>query len=221
MNKITFEDVYNNAELKTYINKGNDLLGVLGYTDHSEAHTMNSGDQASDILLKLGYSERTAELARISGYIHDMGNMLSRVDHAQTGALMAFIILRELGMDHDELADVVSAVGNHDENAGMPINALSAALIIADKSDVRRSRVRNKDKSTFDIHDRVNYAVINSALTVLPKLRQILLEVQIDTAISSVMDFFEIFLTRMSMCKRAADFLSAQFRLRVNNSDII
>jgi metal-dependent HD superfamily phosphatase/phosphodiesterase len=218
---ITFEDIYNNAELKAYINKGNDLLGVLGYTDHSEAHTMKSGDQASDILLKLGYSERMAELARISGYIHDMGNMLSRVDHAQTGALMAFIVLRELGMDHDELADVVSAIGNHDENAGMPISALSAALIIADKSDVRRSRVRNKDKSTFDIHDRVNYAVINSALTVLPELRQILLEVQIDTAISSVMDFFEIFLTRMSMCKRAADFLNAQFRLRVNNSDII
>lgn len=218
---ITFDDVYKNPAFKTYIDKGNELLGVLGYTDHSEGHTVKTGHMAGEIITMLGYDDRTSELAKIAGYIHDIGNMVSRVEHAQTGAIMAFVILSGMGMGYDEIAIIASAVGNHDEDAGMPVSPVSAALIIADKSDVRRSRVRNKDIPAFDIHDRVNYAVISSGVAVSPDEREILLDITIDTAICSVIDYFEIFLTRMLMCKRAAAFMSAKFKLRINGSDII
>ncbi|MCL2702747.1 MAG: HD domain-containing protein [Defluviitaleaceae bacterium] len=218
---ITFDDIRKNDELKAYIHWGNELLGVMGYTDHSCQHTLKTGEVAQEILLALGYGERTAELCKISGYMHDIGNMVCRVGHSQTGAMMAFNILTRIEMPYDEIAMIVGAIGNHDEDAGVPVSAASAALIIADKSDVRRSRVRNTDMATFDNHDRVNYAVIESCVRVSASPREILLDVTIDQTISSVIEYFEIFLTRMLMCKRAAEFLQAKFRLRMNGSDIL
>lgn len=221
MAKITYQDVVNNEELKVYVGKGNEILGVLGYTDHSAAHTVKVGEGAADILLKLGYSPEEAELAKIAGYIHDIGNIVNRQEHALTGAVMAFAILTKMGMEPVDIAVIVSAIGNHDEDAGIAISPISAAIIIADKTDVRRSRVRNRDFATFDIHDRVNYAVVGNELVIEENDRKILLQLTIDTEICSVMDYFEIFLTRMLMCKRAAEFLNATFKLSINNSIIL
>lgn len=219
--KITYEDIKNNEEFKIYVEKGNEMLGVLGYTDHSAAHTVKVGEAAANILLKLGYSHDEAELAKIAGYIHDIGNVVNRQDHSQTGAVMAFTILTNMGMEPTDIAFIVSAIGNHDENAGIAVTPISAAIIIADKTDVRRSRVRNRDFATFDIHDRVNYAVVDNQLVVEEEKRKISLHLTIDTEICSVMDYFEIFLTRMLMCKRSAEFLNATFKLSINNSIIL
>lgn len=221
MDLITYEDIKKNKEINTYINKGNDVLGALGYTDHGPRHTGKVAEITSDILLKLGYGERTAELGRIAGYIHDMGNMVNRKEHAQTGAMMAFSVLGRMGMEPSQLADVVSAVGNHDEDCGIAVSPLSAALIIADKTDVRRSRVRNSDISSFDIHDRVNYAVGKSTLAIDTESGKITLELEIDDNICPVMDYFEIFLTRMLMCRKAADYLHMTFRLMMNGTKIM
>jgi metal-dependent HD superfamily phosphatase/phosphodiesterase len=221
MKKITFEDIKNNEEINVYINKGNELLGVLGYTDHSAAHTMKVADTAAEILTKLGYGERTIELSLIASYIHDIGNMINRNEHAQTGSIIAFNLLRDMGMDPVETADIVAAVGNHDEDCGVPISPISAALIIADKTDVRRSRVRNNDRLTFDIHDRVNYAVIKTLLRVDAEEKSITLSIITDNTISSVMDYFEIFLSRMLMCTRAAEYLKTSFHLIINDARIL
>ena len=221
MKKITFEDVLANEEFRVYVEKGDALLGTLGFTDHSAAHTIKVGESAVAILTTLGYSADEAELARIAGYIHDIGNMVNRVDHAQTGAIIAFQILTRMGMPPEDIAAVVSAIGNHDESTGTAISPASAAIIIADKTDVRRSRVRNTDFATFDIHDRVNYAVVESTLSVEADTREILLKMVIDTTICSVMDYFEIFLARMLMCRRAADMLKASFGLIVNDTRIL
>jgi len=221
MKKITYADVRANEALRVYVEKGDALLGTLGYTDHSAAHTVKVGEAAAALLLDLGFPAEEAELARIAGYVHDIGNMVNRVDHAQTGAIIAFQILTQMGMPPEDIAAVVSAVGNHDEGTGTAISPMSAAIIIADKTDVRRSRVRNKDFSTFDIHDRVNYAVVENELHVNATTRTILLTLQIDTDICSVMDYFEIFLARMLMCRRAASMLDAQFGLEVNGSRIL
>lgn len=218
---ITLEDVIKNKEFETYLNKGNEVLGVLGYTDHSPAHTLKVAQTATHILQTLDYSEREIELCKIASYIHDIGNVVNRVRHSQTGAIMAFDILNRMGMEPEEIAVIVSAVGNHDEGEGLPVNAVSAALIIADKTDVRRSRVRNTDKASFDIHDRVNYAVEKSELTIDKEERIIRLDLRIDTEISSVVDYFEIFLTRMLMCKKAAAFLDTQFRIKINGHKIL
>ena len=218
---ITFFDVKNNDEFNTYITKGNELLGVLGFTEHSHAHVTKVSVMAAQILTTLGFDERTVELARIAGYIHDIGNVVNRVEHAQTGAIMAFHILSKMGMVPDEIATVVGAVGNHDEDAGIPVSPVAAALILADKTDVRRSRVRNADISKFDIHDRVNYAVENSELIIDVQEKAVRLEMTIDTKICSVMDYFEIFLMRMLMCRRAAEFLSMKFELTANNSKLL
>ena len=218
---ITYNDVLHNKEFNTYIKKGNALLGVLGYTDHSAAHTIKVGEHAHDILLNLGYSARMAELAKIAGYIHDIGNMINRIEHAQTGAIMAFSILTRMGMDCEEIAEIVSAIGNHDEDTGIATNPVSAALIISDKTDVRRSRVRNTNFATFDIHDRVNYAVESAVLTMQPEERIIQLEIHIDTKICSVVDYFEIFLSRMLMSKRAAEFLEARFKIIANGAVLL
>ena len=220
MKKITFADVLANEEFRVYVEKGDEVLGTLGYTDHSAAHTVKVGETAAKVLLTLGFSEEE-ELARIAGYIHDIGNMVNRVDHAQTGAIIAFQILTHMGMPPVDIAAVVSAIGNHDEGAGMAVSPISAAIIISDKTDVRRSRVRNTDFATFDIHDRVNYAVEKSELTVNADTREILLTMTIDAAICSVMDYFEIFLSRMMMCRRAADKLKSHFGLLVNGSRIL
>ncbi len=219
--RITFEDIKHNEEFNTYITKGNELLGVLGYTEHSHAHVMKVAQMAAEILIKLGYDDRTVELAEIAAYIHDIGNVINRVEHAQSGAIMAFQILTKIGMIPEEIAAVVGAVGNHDEDAGIPVSPVSAALILADKTDVRRSRVRNKDKSKFDIHDRVNYAVEKSKLVVDGQNRVVRLEMNIDTEICSVMDYFEIFLVRMLMCRRAAEYLNIAFELTANGVKLI
>jgi len=221
MNKITFTEVLANEELRVYVERGDALLGTLGYTDHSAAHTVKVGQTAAHLLTTLGYSEEEAELARIAGYIHDVGNMINRVDHAQTGALLAFDILTRMGMPPADIADVVSAIGNHDEGTGSAVSPMSAAIIISDKTDVRRSRVRNTDFATFDIHDRVNHAVVDNALTVNAENREILLTLTIDTSICSVIDYFEIFLARMLMCRRAADTLASVFGLVVNGTRIM
>ena len=221
--KITFEDVQKNLEFQTYIKKSNELLGVFGYTDHSSGHTGKVAHVAYEMLITLGYSKREAELAKIAAYIHDIGNMINRTDHAQTGALIAFYTLSNMGMHPDEIAAVVSAVGNHDEKHGNAIDPISAALIIADKTDVRRSRVRNEDKSTFDIHDRVNYAVEEANLKIDTRKEKniIRLILKIDKTICPVMDYFEIFLERMLLCKNAAKFLNGEFQLNINEAKIL
>ena len=217
---VTYQDIIKNEEIKTYLEKGNKYIGTLGYTEHSMVHCQKVAKVANDILKSLGYDARTAELARIAGLMHDIGNVVNRVDHAQTGAFIAFEILTRLGMEPREIAKVISAIGNHDEGTGTAVNQISAALILADKTDVRRSRVRNFDRSKFDIHDRVNYAVERSKTAVLEG-RVISLDMSIDTEICSIMDYFEIFSTRMIMCRRAADFLNAKFELIINGTKII
>ncbi|NLY44304.1 MAG: HD domain-containing protein [Clostridiaceae bacterium] len=218
---ITYKDIVNNKEIRTYLQNGNALLGVLGYTEHSLRHAAKVAETAGNILIQLGYSEREAELARIAGYMHDIGNVVNRIDHAQTGAVMAFNILTRMGMDPEEIAPIIAAIGNHDEDTGSAVNTISSALILADKSDVRRTRVRNSDFATFDIHDRVNYAVENSTISVDPGQRTILLTLTIDTEICSLMDYFEIFLARMLMCRRAADFLNVKFELVINGAKLL
>ena len=164
--RITFEDVKNNKVVQTYIKKADESLSALGYTEHSFPHGSRVAFVARDILLALGYDEREAELAQIAGYLHDIGNVINRVDHAQSGAIMAFRILDHMGADPEDIATIITAIGNHDESTAFPVNAIAAALILGDKTDVRDSRVRNQDIATFDIHDRVNYAVKRSEVRV-------------------------------------------------------
>ena len=222
---ITFEDVKSSAEISTYIKKGNDLLGVMGFTEHGFAHAGTVSGKAAEILEALDYPERVVELAKIAGHIHDIGNCVNRHDHAQSGAVMAFRILDRMGFDAEELADIVGAIGNHDEGTGTAVSPISAALILADKSDVRRSRVRYKNRKAVnlstDIHDRVNYAVHKSDLKLNAEKTSITLELEIDTEISAVMEYFEIFLTRMMMCRNAAAFLNLSFELNINNIKLL
>lgn len=218
---VTFKDIKNNNEIKTYIKKADDVLTVLGYTEHSFAHVTKVAKQAKDILELLGYDKRTAELAQIAGYMHDIGNVINRVDHAQSGAIMAFRILDKMGMDVDEIASVISAIGNHDESTAIPVNAVAAALILADKSDVRRSRVRNRDIASFDIHDRVNYSVLASELVVNKENNYAILNLKIDTKLFTIMDYFEIFLGRMLLCRRASEYLKLKFKLVINDVELL
>jgi uncharacterized protein len=219
---ITLEAIRKLPEIDTYINRGNDFLGAAGYTEHGLRHAALVSSIAKNVLLRLGYPEREAELAAIAGHIHDIGNAAGRHMHGQTGAMMAWTVLRELGMPFDELAVVAGAIGNHDpEDSGVAVSNVAAALILADKSDVHRSRVRKADLSTHDIHDRVNQAVEHSFLRVDDRKKTIMLEIKIDTNISPVIDYFEIFLTRMKMCRRAATFLQCNFELNVNDSRLL
>lgn len=218
--KITFEDIFNNPEIQLYIRQADESMKAMGYTEHSFAHVGRVASWAQEILLKLGYSERDAELARIAGFMHDMGNMINRQDHAQNSALMAFYLLKEMKVAPDDIATIVTAIGNHDEGTAFPVNPISAAIILADKADVRCSRVRNKDFATFDIHDRVNYSVKKSDLYV-EKDSHIELSLQIDTEICAVMDYFEIFMERMLLCRKAAEKLNLQFRLTINSQRIL
>ena len=218
--KITYQDIKNNEAIKTYIRKADESLIALGYTEHSFAHVTKVAETAADILLALGYSEREAELARIAGYLHDIGNVINRVDHAQSGAVMAFRILDTMGADPEDTATIITAIGNHDESTAFPVNPIAAALIIADKTDVRYTRVRNIDRSSFDIHDSVNFAVKKSELT-YEKGAHITLTLTIDTNECVVMDYFEIFLGRMKLCRRAAKKLGLEFRLNINGQQLI
>ncbi len=213
---ITLEDVKRDPQVKSYIEKGNEILGVIGYTEHGFAHAKRSSDYACHILKTLGYGERTCELAAIAGYMHDIGNVINRIDHAQSGALMAFTILTNMGMPADEIAQVTAAIGNHDEGTAAAVNPIAAALILSDKSDVRRTRVRNKETVTSDIHDRVNYAVEQAFLEISSENKTAVLDIVIDTSICPVMEYFEIFLTRMVLCRSAAQYLGLAFELVIN-----
>lgn len=217
--KVNFEKIKNDEAIRTYIMAADASLVALGYTEHSFAHVSRVSSEAARILETLGYDEKTVELARIAGYMHDIGNLVNREEHSQSGAVMAFRILDNMGMPPEDIATVVTAIGNHDEGTGVPVNAVAAALILADKSDVRRSRVRNSDTLTFDIHDRVNYSVTDSALII--EEGKIKLTLKIDTEISSIMDYFEIFLQRMTMCRRAAEELGLSFKLAINDQSFI
>ncbi len=218
---ITYNDIKNNPNIRTYITKADESLIALGYTEHSFAHVTKVAETAGYILETPGYSEHEVELVKISGFLHDIGNLVNRIEHSQSGAVMAFRILDKLGMAAEDIADVVTAIGNHDEGTGTPVNAISAALFLADKSDVRRSRVRNRDISTFDIHDRVNYSVSSSSLIINEDKTEISLVLHIDTEYSFVTDYFEIFHQRMVLCRKAANRLGIQFRLIINNQTLM
>ena len=218
---ITYEDVKNNEAIKTYIKAADASLVALGYTEHSFAHVGKVAHDAAEILIATGHDEHIVELAKIAGHMHDIGNLVNRSEHSQSGAVMAFRILDNMNMPPEDIATVVTAIGNHDEGTGVPVNEVSAALILADKADVRRSRVRNSDFSTFDIHDRVNYSVVDSGLQIDKEKKEIRLTIKIDTSISSLMDYFEIFLGRMTLCRRAADKLGLKFKLTINEQSFI
>lgn len=215
---VTFEYIRKNPDIRTYIQRADAALKSIGYTEHSFPHVEKAAATAARILIELGYPEREIELARIAGFLHDIGNVINRVDHAQSGAVMAFRLLDRLEMPVDEICSVISAIGNHDEATAQPIDAISAALILADKTDVRRSRVRNTDFLTFDIHDRVNYAVETAELLIDKEQQEFVLSMTIDTQISSVLEYFEIFMERMLLCRRAAQFFHMQFKIYINHS---
>lgn len=218
---ITAKQLMQDETIRTYINESDASLAALGYTEHSFAHVNEVGMRAKYILETMGYSEREVELAQIAALLHDIGNLVNRVDHSQSGAVMAFRILDKLGMPPEDIATVVTAIGNHDETTGVAVNAVAAALIIADKSDVRRSRVRNTDIASFDIHDRVNYSVKKSTIKINEEKTRIKLKLEIDTRYSSVMDYFEIFLTRMTLCRKAAEKLGLEFKLIMNEHQLM
>ena len=218
---MTYQDIKNNDEINTYIRQADQSLSALGYTEHSFAHVTLVAEKAGYILSTLGYPDRTVELVMIAGYLHDIGNIVNRVEHSQSGAIIAFCILDHLGFPPDEIGQIVTAIGNHDEGTGIPVSELAAALILADKSDVRRNRVRNQDVSAFDIHDRVNYSVTKSELKINEVHTLIKLKLSVDTHYSSVMDYFEIFLKRMVLCRKAAEKLGLQFKLMINEQQLI
>ena len=218
---ITIEDLRNNEEVNTYIRMADKSLAALGFTEHSFPHVNHVAETAKYILETLDYSQREVELTQVAAYLHDIGNLVNRVDHSQSGAIMAFRILDHMNMDPEDLAMVVTAIGNHDEGTGVAVNPVAAALILADKSDVRRSRVRNQDPAKFDIHDRVNYSVKKSVVKINEDHTIIKLKLTIDAHHCSVMDYFEIFLNRMSMCRKAADTLGLTFKLIINEQQLM
>ncbi|MCD7988418.1 MAG: HD domain-containing protein [Klebsiella quasipneumoniae] len=218
---VTYAQVRQSSEINTYITQADASLLALGYTEHSFAHVTRCAQVAGGILRDLGYSEREAELGRIAGYMHDIGNLINRNDHAQTGAGMAFHLLEKMGMEPPELAVVITAIGYHDDPTAYPVNAVAAALLLADKTDVRRSRVRNRDTIRFDIHDRVNYAVEQSDLKLDTQRRTVTLTLTINTEVCPVMDYFEIFLERMLLCRKAAEFFELTFKLDINGSNLL
>lgn len=218
---MTYQEIKKNKAIKDYITAADASLAALGFTEHSFAHVTVVAEKAGDILETLGYDDRTVELVKIAGYLHDIGNLVNRIDHSQSGAVMAFRILDKLGFDSQEIADIVTAIGNHDEGTGVPVSEFAAALILADKSDVRRNRVRNTDETTFDIHDRVNYSVTGAHLTISDDKKSIELNLTIDTKYGSVMDYFEIFMQRMLLCRKAAEKLGLQFKLVIDNQQLL
>ena len=218
---ITYEQIKQNDAIRTYIQKADESLAALGFTEHSFAHVKKVAENVKYILETLGYTQLEVELGMIAAYLHDIGNLVNRSEHSQSGAVMAFRILDRMDMSPEDIATVVTAIGNHDEGTGVPVNAIAAALILADKSDVRRSRVRNQDKKTFDIHDRVNYSVEKSVLKINQEHSLIKLKLSVDTHYGSVMDYFEIFLQRMVMCRKAAEKLGLQFKLMINEQSLI
>ena len=218
---LTYEKIIRSEAIKTYITRADESLGALGFTEHSFAHVIHVAQTAGYILETMGYDARTVELAKIAGYLHDIGNLVNRKDHSQSGAVMAWSILNDMGCDPGEMATIVTAIGNHDEGTGVPVNAVAAAMILADKADVRRSRVRNTDISTFDIHDRVNYSVRKSKLEINDDRTFVQLSLTVETQYGSVMDYFEIFMQRMILCRKAAERLGLKFKLVINEQQVI
>ncbi|MBP3306902.1 HD domain-containing protein [Anaerotignum sp.] len=216
-----YEKIRQSEAIKVYIQRADESLAALGFTEHSFAHVTRVAETVKYILETLGYSEHDVEMGMVAAYLHDIGNLINRSEHSQSGAIMAFRILDEMGMPAEDVATIVTAIGNHDEGTGVPVNAIAAALILADKSDVRRSRVRNQDQQTFDIHDRVNYSVEKSVLKINQEHSLIKLKLSVDTHYSSVMDYFEIFLQRMIMCRKAAEKLGMTFKLMINEQSLI
>ena len=218
---ITYESIKQNPTINTYIKKADQSLVALGFTEHSFAHVGLVAETCGYILSTLGYSEHEVDLGKIAAYLHDIGNVVNRSEHSQSGAVMAFRILDNLEMPPEDIAEIVTAIGNHDEGTGTPVSPIAAALILADKSDVRRTRVRNQDPTTFDIHDRVNYSVTKSQLKINEEKTLIKLKLNIDPHYGSVMDYFEIFMERMLLCRKAAEFLGLQFKLIINEQQLI
>lgn len=219
--QVTFEEIKQDPDIRTYIKKADESLIALGFTEHSFAHVGLVAENSRYILETLGYPARTVELVKIAGYLHDIGNLVNRKNHSQSGAIMVWSILNDMGCDPGEIATIVTAVGNHDEGTGVPVNAVAAALILADKADVRRSRVRNTDIASFDIHDRVNYSVKKSALKINEEKTIVKLKLTVETKFGSVMDYFEIFMERMILCRKAAERLGLQFKLIINEQQLI
>ena len=218
---LTYEEVTKSEAIRTYITRADESLSALGFTEHSFSHVVHVAQTAGYLLETMGFDERTVELAKIAGYLHDIGNLVNRKDHSQSGAVMAWSILNDMGCDPAEIATIVTAIGNHDEGTGVPVNPVAAALILADKADVRRSRVRNKDQATFDIHDRVNYSVKKSVMKINEEKSIVKLKLTVDTQYGSVMDYFEIFMGRMILCRKAAEKLGLQFKLIINEQQLI
>ena len=218
---LSYETIRNNEDIQTYITRADESLAALGFTEHSFPHVCHVADMVGYILTTMGYDDRTVELAKIAGYLHDIGNLVNRSEHSQSGAVMAWTLLQNMGCDPGELATIVTAIGNHDEGTGVPVNPVAAALILADKADVRRSRVRNQEISTFDIHDRVNYSVKKSELKINSDRTLVKLKLTVDTRYGSVMDYFEIFLGSMVLCRKAAERLGLQFKLIINEQQLI
>lgn len=218
---LTYEELTKSDAIRMYIVRADESLTALGFTEHSFAHVMHVAETAGYILHTMGFDDRTVELAKIAGYLHDIGNLVNRKDHSQSGAVMAWSILHDMGCDPCELATIVTAIGNHDEGTGVPVNPVAAALILADKADVRCSRVRNKDIATFDIHDRVNYSVKKSSLKINEERTTVNLVLKVDTQFGSVMDYFEIFMNRMILCRKAAEKLGLKFKLVINEQQLI
>lgn len=218
---LTYEEIRQDPAIQTYIRQADASLAALGYTEHSFAHVTQVAERAAYVLSTMGHDARTVELVRIAAYLHDIGNLVNRVDHSQSGAVMAFRLLDKMGFPPEEIAIIATAIGNHDEGTGQPVSPIAAALILADKSDVRRSRVRNTDLTTFDIHDRVNYSVTRSDLRINEAHTLIKLKLSVDTHVGSVMDYFEIFLDRMILCRKAAESLGLQFRLLINEQTLL
>ena len=218
---MTYEQIRQDHAIKVYIARANESLAVQGFTEHSFPHVARVAEMAGYVLEMLGKEPRTVELAKIAGYLHDIGNLVNRVEHSQSGAVMAFRILDRMGFDPEEIATICTAIGNHDEGTGIPVNDVAAALILADKADVRRSRVHNQDMETFDIHDRVNYSVTHSALTVDESKTSVTLELSVDTHFSSIMDYFTIFTNRMILCRKAAQELGLAFKLMINGQQLV
>ncbi len=217
---ISYNAIREDPAIQTYITRADESLRTQGFTEHSFAHVGLVAENAAYILKSLNYDAHTIEMAKIAAYLHDIGNLVNRIEHSQSGAVMAFRILDHYDMPAEDIATIVTAIGNHDEGTGVPVNAVSAALILADKSDVRRSRVRNTDITKFDIHDRVNYSVERSVLEMNDAHTVITLKLHIDTKISTVMDYFEIFLQRMLLCRKAAERLGLQFKLLINEQTL-
>jgi len=221
MSNVTYRSVQQDPEVRTFIQKSQEMLTAIGYTEHGLRHVGLVAQRSMKMMVALGMAQRRVELTGIAALMHDIGNLVNREGHGQTSALMAYQMLTRMGMQAEEIAEVMSALGNHEEQIGNPVNDVSAALILADKSDVHRSRVSNRDIATFDIHDRVNYAATHSDLITLADEKKIQLKLQIDTSIIAIMEYFEIFLVRMMMSRRAAQYFDCQFELVINDTRLL